>query len=269
MHQRKQCNVQESLNNTNIINLVNSYENSSQAYLSTLRDLYFNYEHICSPRGQEIKEITNYSFKILKPKPNPIVTADEKRNKVIAAYTEKEMKLYNSCTNQAADFAEAASFWDTIKNPDGTVNSAYGHLLWEKKSMGNEQFGEDFITPWEWAKNSLISDKDSRQAFIKFSLPEHQWEGNKDQTCTMHGNFLIRNDELSFSLVMRSNDVVRGLAYDLPFFISLMYRMRNELLEHYPELTIGTYTHYVHSMHLYKEHYKKALNMLGVSQDVR
>ena len=118
-------------------------------------------------------------------------------------------------------------------------------------------------TPWEWAKQSLLNDKDTRQAFIKFSLPEHQYMGNKDQVCTMHGNFLIREDKLHLSIVMRSNDLTLGLVYDLPWFISLMDRMVGELKPQYPNLEKGHYTHMVHSMHIYDRDEKKILKMLG------
>ncbi len=116
-------------------------------------------------------------------------------------------------------------------------------------------------TPWDWAKNCLMQDKDTRQAILRFSLPSHQWFGNKDQVCTMHGHFRIRDDRLNLTIVMRSNDAVRGLVYDMPWFCSLIFRMRADLLIHYPELKDGTYTHFAHSMHIYErdEHRVKAM----------
>ena len=118
-------------------------------------------------------------------------------------------------------------------------------------------------TPWQWAKDSLIKDKDTRQAILRFSLPSHQWMGNKDQVCTMHGNFLIRDDKLNFSIVMRSNDLMLGLVFDLPWFCSLMDKMIEELKPHYPNLTKGYYTHTVHSLHIYERDELKVKKMLG------
>lgn len=259
------------------------YENVSEAYLGTLADVYFNPDVKSSPRGQPCREKLDYTFRVLAPSDAAIVTRDSKRNAVIASYTAKEVELYDSCTNSAEDFGRASSFWRTLANPDGTVNSAYGHLIWSKKSHGSDFEQENYVvtpsskpgegnilssrpvrrTPWEWAKHSLLSDKDTRQAILRFSLPEHQWVGNKDQTCTMHGNFLIRNDQLHLSVVMRSNDLTLGLVYDLPWFCGLMDRMVAELKDVYPNLTKGHYTHTVHSLHIYERNEEMVKKMLG------
>jgi thymidylate synthase len=119
------------------------------------------------------------------------------------------------------------------------------------------------MTPWEWAKESLLADKDTRQAILRFNLPEHCWQGNKDFVCTMHGNWLIREDKLNLTIVMRSNDAVLGLAYDLPWFCSLMDKMLEELKEKYPTLTKGTYTHLAHSLHIYEKNEELVKKMIG------
>jgi len=258
-----------------------TYNNIHEAYLGTLKDIYFNPDFKSAPRGLPIREKTDYSFRVLNPSNEPIVTNDPERNKVIAAYTAKETELYNSCANTAEEFGRASKFWLSLANPDKTVNSAYGYLIWKNKSHGNPSFElgskmnemnleERFSemtrvsrTPWEWAKQSLIQDKDTRQAIARFSLPEHQWMGNKDQTCTMHANFLIRNDQLHLSVVMRSNDLVLGLVYDMPWFMSLIDRMVDELKPHYPNLTKGTYTHTVHSLHIYERNEEMVKKMIG------
>ena len=255
---------------------MNKYETLHEAYLAALADVYDNPDHVAEPRGQRTREKLNYQFTVLKPTVEPIVTKDPERNEVIKDYTAKEVALYDSCTNRAVDFGRASKFWLKLANPDGTVNSAYGYLIWKNASHGNpafehkdydnataEELNAMYRTPWEWAKQSLLADKDSRQAILRFSLPEHQWVGNKDQTCTLHGLFLIRENRLNLTITMRSNDLTLGLVYDLPWFISLMGRMCAELHETYPELQIGTYTHQVHSLHIYDRDEEKILKMLG------
>lgn len=259
------------------------HETTSQAYLSCLEDVLMNPDVRSSPRGQPVSEKLDYVFRVLKPTSESIVTNDLERNATIAAYTAKEKALYDSCSNVAEDFGKASKFWLSLANPDGTINSAYGHLIWAKKSHGSDYETELYQmsapsdpthgslwvyrpvrrTPWEWAKDSLIKDKDTRQAIVRFSLPEHQWVGNKDQTCTMHANFLIRDDKLNLSVVMRSNDVVKGLVYDMPWFCSLIDKMLNELKNYYPALTKGTYTHMVHSFHMYDKDEPIVRKMIG------
>lgn len=250
------------------------YQNIHEAYLETLKDVYYNYEFRSSPRGFPIREKTDYTFRILNPTNEPIVTKDLERNKVIESYTAKETDLYNSCANTAEEFGKASKFWLNLANPDGTVNSAYGYLIWENRSHGNPMYesgtsrphsdnAHTMRTPWEWAKQSLIQDKDTRQAILRFSLPKHAYMGVKDFTCTMHANYLIRDDKLHLSVVMRSNDLWFGLTYDLPWFMSLIDRMVDELKPHYPNLTKGQYTHTVHSLHLYERDEGKILKALG------
>lgn len=238
------------------------YQNIHEAYSGVLKDVYFNPDYRAAPRGLPIREKVDYSFTVLNPTSESIKTADAERNNVIADYTGKEFNLYDSGTNAASEFAKASKFWSKLSNPDGTINSAYGFLLWKNYSC-TSNFSNRAMTPWEWAKESLLADKDTRQAILRFNLPEHCWIGNKDFTCTLTGNFLIRNDKLLLTMVMRSNDVVYGLAYDLPWFCCLMDKMLEELKPTYPNLQKGTYTHFAHSMHAYEKDAEVIQKMIG------
>lgn len=263
-----------------------SYENLHDAYLGTLADVYDNPDYVCAPREQKIREKLYYGFQITNPRNEAIRTRDAERNATIKSYTANECELYDSGTNSAEDFGKASKFWLKLANPDGTVNSAYGHLIKYKKSHGhpiyelNEELkgvsdaaavsqilAEKSVnvmrTPWQWCVDSLRSDKDTRQAILRFSLPEHFYKGNKDMTCTLDGNFHIRDNKLLFRVHMRSNDLTLGLVYDLPWFISLMDEMVDELKDVYPDLEVGTYTHIVDSLHIYDRDEEKILKMLG------
>lgn len=263
---------------------MNEYENLHDAYIGTLADVMNNPDNISAPRGQKVREKFNYMFTITNPQVEPIVTRDPERNKVIADYSQKEFDLYNKNTFKAEDYGQISKFWLKLQNPDGTVNSAYGPLIRHKKSMGNDfeqelrpitYYGDNDSpgsvskyhpvrrTPKEWVLLKLKQDKDTRQAVLKFSLPEHFWDGNKDFTCTLHAFFQIRNDKLDMTVNMRSNDLMLGLVYDLPWFISLMYEFVDELKDTYPNLQVGSYTHLVHNIHIYDRDVKKVYKMLG------
>jgi thymidylate synthase len=266
---------QQTLNNASSYIERNNriYNSISDAYLGTLHDVYFNPEYICSPRGQKCREKTDYTFKVLNPTSDPIITKDIDRNIIIARYTQKEKELYDSGTNLASDFGKASKFWLNISNVDGTINSAYGYLIWKNKSHGNalegltqglQDFNVEMRTPWEYCVMALKADKDTRQAVLRFSLPEHFWVGNRDMTCTLHGNWLIRNDKLHLSMVLRSQDMVKGAVYDWPWFCSLMDKMLQELQPSYPTLTKGYYTHTAHSAHIYEKDDQVVRKMLGL-----
>lgn len=240
----------------------NIWPTTSSAYIATVTGV-LRYGIPNRSRGLSHLELHDHQFTVLRPSSDPITTRDPELNAKIADYTRKEFELYDSGTNDAAEFARHAKLWDGIRNPDGSVNSAYGYLIWRNRCCGHEVFGSEFVTPWEWARRKLAQDRGTRQAILRFSLPSHQWEGNKDQVCTMHGCFRVRGNSLDLSIVMRSNDVRRGLVYDMPWFCSLIPRMRDELKDVYPDLAVGLYTHFAHSMHLYERDIQDARLMIG------
>lgn len=275
-----------------------TFQTVSDAYLEVLAAVMDRPQYECAPRGLRIKEILEVSFSVAQPSDQPIVTLDSDRNKVIASYTAKEFALYESGSNHGDDFAAAAKFWDGLRNPDGTINSAYGKLVFKDRSHGNPDYEapsaaatfaqavalptaggpspDDFDaacaamddvmrTPWDWAKYCLITDRDTRQAIFHINLPEHAWKGTKDYPCTLYGQFFIRDNRLLLTIGMRSNDCVRGLVYDMPWFCYLLLRMRTELLETYPELLVGSYVHRAGSMHVYESDWEMARKMLGRS----
>lgn len=246
------------------------FQTPSEAYLSVIDDVYNRPDFITSPRSKMIREKVNYAFSVREPSSAPIITRDLDRNEKIRQYTEKEFELYASKTKWVEDFAKASKFWEKIANPDGTVNSAYGYLIWGKKSVGNpdhespDASSGTMRTPWDWAKGSLLKDLDSRQAFLRVSLPEHQFFNNKDQVCTMHGMFMIRQERLYLTIVMRSCDCVKGLVYDMPWFCHIQQQMLDELKFTYSGLQLGTYTHIAHSLHIYEADAALIPKMIGV-----
>lgn len=247
----------------------NTYITPSTAYQGVLADVLDYPDYISAPRGQKTFEKVNYMFRVLQPSSLPIVTHSEARNKIIAQYTVKECDLYQTGLKTAADYAKISKFWEKLANPDGTINSAYGYLIFHQKSCGNLEFerertgSAELRTPWEWARHSLIADKDTRQAIMPFNLPEHLWAGNRDVTCTLHATFMIRNDRLNLTVNMRANDLYRGLVYDFSWFMSLMDKMLDELLPHYPALKKGHYTHKADSFHIYERDLDDVYAMLG------
>ena len=139
-----------------------------------------------------------------------------------------------------------SNFWGRITNPDSNeINSNYGSLVFNK-----EQFG--------WVIDSLVADKNSRQAIMFFNQPKFQFEGNKDFVCTMYANFFIRNNILHMKVQMRSNDIFYGLTFDAPFFSILQQSVFLKLQETYPELQLGMYYHYADNVHFYERHFELA-----------
>jgi len=221
-------------------------------YKDILNDLLNNPEYIANPRGMEVREIINCVIEVEDPCQN--LYKNEIRSSV-ERYLGAEILWYFSGTNNVDFIENYASLWTKLKNNNNEVNSAYGNLIFKERNIHN-------YSQYQWALNSLLKDKDSRQAFIHFNKPEHQYTSNKDQVCTLVALFHIRDNKLNMTLTMRSNDVILGFMTDYTFFNILHQQMYLHLKECYSELKMGSYTHISHSMHLYSQHYEKVKEML-------
>ena len=218
----------------------NSFAN---VYEKAMGLLLLNPDYKTKPRGLDIHECLNVGLVIEDPTKN-LFKYDDKSLTLPTGYVKKEMCLYLLGSNKAEDFVKASKFWDNIKEEDGTINSAYGNLIFNPSlSDGRSQF--------DWAFDSLKNDKDSRQAFMRFNNTSHQHDGNKDLPCTFVMIFHIRDNKLNATVEMRSNDIIKGTTYDIPSFILFQRLMLLRLRDIYPGLELGTYTHIASSLHLY------------------
>lgn len=227
-------------------------EGLAEVYEKVLYDLVNHPTYVTEPRGLKIKEMMNVSIVIKDP--NLCLYKNSTRSSQIQ-YIVAESIWYFSGRSDLAFIQRYSKFWKDLTNADGTLNSAYGNLIFSKKNA-------DGHSQWNWAYQSLINDKDSRQAIMHFNTPDHQYIGNKDFVCTLNGIFHIRDNKLNFTIEMRSNDVILGLATDVAFFCLLQQQMLSHLKEKYPTLELGTYTHIVNSLHLYERNFLLAETML-------
>lgn len=232
-------------------------QNFADAMYEMVDAVLNDYEFETSPRGKKVREYLNTCIEIENPYEN--LFNNEIRG-IPRKYLARELLLYFSGRNDIEGFSHASSFWNKIKNDDDTVNSAYGNLIFEKK---NALWENKYISQWEWAKNSLINDKDSRQAVMHYNLPEHQNNHIKDFVCTMANQFFIRDNKLYLTTYMRSNDLLKGVCFDFSFFMLLMQCMRAQLLTFYPNLELGTYNHISASLHTYEEDFEILTNSLN------
>ena len=194
------------------------------------------------PRDLKVKESIMSSF-MVDPK-QPI--ANFENRKFNWKYLAGEFAWYLNQDRDVDFIGYFSKFWAQLTNP-GTneINSNYGSLVFNK-----EQFG--------WVVDSLVADKNSRQAIMFFNQPKFQFEGNKDFVCTMYANFFIRDNKLNMKIQMRSNDIFYGLTFDAPFFSFLQQSVYLKLKETYPDLELGMYYHYADNLHFYERHFDLA-----------
>jgi thymidylate synthase len=179
------------------------------------------------------KELNNVVFTI-KDVTDPIINIRD----MSISYLCGELMWYFCGSNDVHFISKFAKRWSEITDDGTTSNSAYGHII--AKRHGFNQFE----TVTELLKKDLLS----RRAVINFNVPNKNVIDTKDEICTICLQFLIRENKLDCTAMMRSNDIVFGTPYDIAFFVSLQKNMAKEL-----GIECGKYTHFATSIHLYQK----------------
>ena len=145
-------------------------------------------------------------------------------------------------------------FPDLVKfqGESDTFHSAYGHRL-------RKRFGFDQL---EHAYQALSHNPHSRQVVLQIwdttiDFPDKQGQPrDPDIPCNVLSMLKIRNNRLEWMQVMRSNDLWRGLPYNLIQFTSLQ-----EILSGWLGISPGDYCHLSDSLHLYAKDEKRLENI--------
>lgn len=212
---------------------------------------------VSHPRGTTVKEV-NLAELTIDPF-FPII--DFEKRHFNYRYFAGEFAWYLKKDNRIDFINNFSSFWKGIC-PDGIANSNYGNLMFNfhPSSRSNDEVNE--LT---WVYDSLMNDKNTRQAIAFYNSPFFQYKGNKDFVCTMYMNFWIRNDYLDMKVQMRSNDIFFGLTYDAPWFSMIQQNMLWCLRKKYPELKLGIYHHCADNIHYYDRHFDMVEEILDSS----
>lgn len=137
-----------------------------------------------------------------------------------------------------------------------TYAGAYGHRL-------RHHFGLDQI---QRACEVLSANPDSRQVVLQY------WDGRvdfpllsgapraPDIPCNVISMLKVRDGKLDWTQVMRSNDVCRGLPYNL-----LQFTVLQEVLAGWLDLEMGQYCHWSDSLHAYAD----SIVGFSIAEDVR
>ena len=219
------------------------YKDFTSAYLDLAREVRDNYDYLSSPRGMNVKEKLGVRFEITNPLHRiPYVPA----RKFKIQYMIAEALWYLSGDNKTEWIANYAPFWRDISDDGVTANSAYGARIFKT----HPRIAQGTLNQWEYIKDELRRDPDSRRAFLHIRTPSDSIIGSKDVPCTIGLQFFIRDGKLDLIVNMRSSDLVLGISYDVPAFTLLQELMAIEL-----NVLIGTYIHVSNSLHVYEKHF--------------
>lgn len=236
------------------------FENFTQAYYALVDATYNGYEYETAPRGMKIRENLFASFVITNPRDRLLYVPE--RNFPLD-YVMAEILWYISGNNKTAWIENYSKFWSQISDDGVTANSAYGARIFKQHSYQspfdcNGSTFPDGWSQWEYVKDELTRDPDSRRAVIHIRQPQDSYLAQKDVPCTLNLQFFIRDQKLHLVVQMRSNDLILGTALDVPAFTFMQEMMANEL-----GLELGYYYHTSNSLHVYERHYKMCEDILA------
>lgn len=164
---------------------------------------------------------------------NPLarVSRSHRRSPIFSALG--EWLWYLSGTDEVAPIAYYIPMYRTFAVA-GRVEGAYGPRL--------------FGTGGRLAEvvRRLRDKRDSRQAVVQV-FDHSDLSNQKDVPCTTTLQFFLRGGTLHLAVTMRSNDAYLGLPHDI-----FAFTMIQEMVARQLSVEVGTYFHFVGSLHLYE-----------------
>ena len=161
----------------------------------------------------------------------------------------KQLKEYSNLRR----ITVKTDYFNEIKG-ETYFNAAYGHRMIHKFGI-NQLF--DVV-------QTLQEDKDSRQAVIIYRDPLSDAYNPeiKDKACNIASMFLVRNNKLNITQIVRSQDFIWGLPYNFIQFGFITKYIAEEL-----KLKVGKYTEVVNSFHVYEKHWEELDKIINANEE--
>jgi thymidylate synthase len=208
-----------------------------------------------APRNSATRELLSVQFTLANPRARRL--GNRVRNWSFAAAV-GEFAWHAGGVRDLSQLAYYFPRWAQLSDDAREIHgSCYGWRIFHPSSGGGSQ--------WSRMLNLLRQDQSSRRAVLTLQdetrLLDHAL---KDSPCALALQFVVRERKLDAIGLMRSNDVIWGLPYDIFVFTMLQEVAATQL-----GLDLGVYTHFASSMHLYERHYELARRIIDgpITQD--
>ncbi len=198
-------------------------------------------EYESSTRGGETVELLQCTLSISDPKQRWISSRKPVYNPAFGLV--EFIWIFNGEND-----SDVLRFWNP-KLPDFSGSSkilhgAYGYRL--RKGFGIDQIQRAYL--------ALKSNHTSRQVVLQIWSPccdlpdEHGQPSSNDIPCNLMSLLTIRRGRLFWTQVMRSNDAMRGLPYDI-----IQFTLLQEFFASWLGCEMGDYVHLSNSLHIYND----------------
>lgn len=221
------------------------YSNIENAYIDGIKAIYEKGNVVDSVRDtssvgssfgkkeRRFREIQGYSFVLSNP-----------RSRLIKC----------PIRNASIGFSFANFIWVLCGRKDVESISFYnkrGHAFSDNGEYYESAFGDRIFGTynlWESAKKLLLSDPNTRRAFIPIFFHNDIFKLPLDTSCAAYIQLLIRDNKLDMILSMRSQSSILILPYDI-----FLFTMLQELFSLSLGLEMGKLTYFCNSFHYYLE----------------
>ena len=194
-----------------------------------------------NPRGESALEIENFTYTV-----GPYVRFNSFSGRNFnLKYLKREMAWYINADPTDLSIAEHAAQWGKIV-ANSKLNSNYGSYWFGKHGVKH-------------VARLLTQDPMSRRAVIPMygTDVDHMDLDAKDVPCTLAIEFRVRKGRLNCRAIMRSQDILWGMANDLPTFSFLQ-----EIVATILNVEMGVLTVAVGSFHVYESRIEMFNNIL-------
>lgn len=221
-----------------------SANNADSVWQQAIHHLLNNPDYVHKGRNGTTYEIIPCILEIKKPYQRWILSRDPSFN---AAYALVEFIWIASGNNES----KVVNYWNpSLPNYAGsgtTYHGAYGFRL-------RKEFKIDQI---QRAYEVLSNAPETRQVALQIWKPDIDLPTisgkpvSPDIPCNMTSLLKVREGYLHWTQVMRSNDVIRGLPYDI-----IQFTLLHELMASWLGVQVGSYIHIADSLHVYESDIK-------------
>ncbi len=198
-----------------------------------LRDLLANGVRARPTKGATL-ELTGVVLHLTNPRAR--LSRAESRGTVFSCLG--ELLWYLSSSNDLNQISYYINRYHEFSDDGRTLHGAYGPRMFDLNGCNQ-------LTR---AIELLERNPASRKAVVQLFDASDLDKEYKDVPCTCVLQFLIRNNLLYLVTYMRSNDIMLGFPHDV-----FAFTMIQELVARSLQIELGTYTHFVGSLHLYED----------------
>ena len=221
------------------------YRNAEQAFIDLLRTVTQDGDEI-TVRGNKTREIRSQLIEIERPWER-VVAVPGRNNNIFASIAESiwvfagrnDIAFLEGYLRRVGDFSDDGLTW----------RGAYGPRL--RNWYGTDQLGN--------VVDLLNKDPESRRAVVALFDPGRDMVESKDIPCNNWLHFLRREGRLHLNVVARSTDIWWGLSGINLFEWALLL----EMVAHWVGDESGELSFFTSSLHLYEQHYMRAVSILG------